>query len=85
MKKVKLSTTIALIIMAIATTVNVTLIISYDMLNEKQGEYQVMQAELEKLYEVMTIVDQLYVGEVDNEGAMDGAAAGYVAGMGDRW
>lgn len=85
MKKVKLSTTIALILLAIVTTVNVTLIVSYDMLNKKQGEYQTMQQELSKIYEVMSVVDELYVGEVDSEGALDGASAGYVAGMGDRW
>lgn len=85
MKKVKLSTTIALILLAIATTVNVTLIISYDMLNQKQGDYQQMRDELSKIYEVMETVDELYVGEIDLDGALDGAAAGYVAGMGDKW
>lgn len=85
MKQIKLTTAIALIVLSIATTFNVTLITSYEIINQKQGEYQQMQKELSKIYEVMQIVSKNYVGEADFENALDSAAAGYIAGIGDRW
>lgn len=85
MKKVKLSTAIAWILLSVATTVNVTLIIGYDMINSKQGEYQMMQAELSKIYEAMEVVDRYYVGDIDKDTAIEGAIEGYVDGIGDRW
>ncbi|MFI3115843.1 MAG: S41 family peptidase [Clostridia bacterium] len=85
MKKIKISTAIALILLACATTVNVTLLMSYDMINSKLSEYQTMQKELAKIYEVMQVIEQSYVGEIDYETALDYAAAGYVEGIGDSW
>lgn len=85
MKKVKLSTTLGLIVLTAVTTVNITLLFSYSLLGNKQNSYQSMQSELSKIYEVMEMVDKYYIGDIDYEGAIDGASAGYIAGMGDRW
>lgn len=85
MKKIKISTAIGLLVMAVATTVNITLLVSYDIINERQGEYQTLQQELSKIYEVMQIIDENYVGEYDINDALDMASAGFVSGISDRW
>lgn len=85
MKKIKLSTAIALILLSVVTTVNATLIISYDIINQKQGNYQQMEKRLSKMYEIMTVVDNQFIGEADELAALDLAAYGYIAGMGDKW
>ena len=85
MKKIRLSTAIAIIMLAVVTAVNGTMIVVYDIMNETQSNYQEMQKRVSKLYEVMDIVDRYYVGDVDNKMALEMAAAGYVDGIGDRW
>ena len=85
MKKIKLSSAIALIILAVATTINGTLIVSHEIVNKNQGNYQEMQKKVSKLYEVMSVIDTYYVGEVNERDALDGASTGYVANMGDKW
>lgn len=46
------------------------------------------QAEAEiygKIGEIRSTIDKYYVGTYDEQDAVDGAAAGYIAGVGDRW
>ena len=38
-----------------------------------------------KLDEIAEIVNQCFIGEIDETAVMDNAAAGYIAGLGDRW
>ena len=38
-----------------------------------------------KLQELEMIVDQYYIGEINETDMMDGAAAGMISGLGDRW
>ena len=38
-----------------------------------------------KLDELRALIDNVYVGQVDEKALEDGAAAGMVAGLGDRW
>lgn len=85
MKKIKLSTAVALIILSIATTINGMLIVTKQVLNEEYSVYLKEKQEVAKLYEVISVIDELYVGEVNKENALDGAASGYVANMGDQW
>ena len=39
----------------------------------------------QKLTELQALLESRFIGEVDEEALMDGAAAGMVAGLGDRW
>lgn len=85
MKKIKLSTAVALIVLSIITTVNAMIIINQQLLENEYSEYLVEKQEVSKLYELMNIVEQNFIGEVDKAVALDGAAAGYISGLGDKW
>ena len=41
--------------------------------------------EYSKLSELKTLVDEKFIGEIDWKVAEDTAAAGMIAGLGDRW
>ncbi len=85
MKQMKISTAIAIIILAMATTVPATLMVYISYLDSKQASFISMEDEFGKLSEIKEIIDDKYVGNADEEQAIDYAAAGYVSGIGDKW
>lgn len=85
MKKIKLSTAVGLIILSVITTINGTLLVSYEIINSKQGDYIGNQNKFSKLSEVIGVIDTYYVGDINSQQALEGAVAGYVFGVGDRW
>lgn len=76
-------------VMLLTLTAAVTFVITY------YGSYRALQADIggavgntnayAKLGEIQNTVDKYFVGEYDAKNAIDGAAAGYVDGLGDKW
>lgn len=85
MKKIRLSSAIALILLAIATTIPTTMVAFSGYLNSRQANYSLMQQELGKLYTIVDTIDRKYIGVVNVEQAVESAAAAYVSNIGDKW
>ena len=72
---------VALILAAVLTTGVLTAAVCLLLIRPSgdTGELNALAKELQGL------IDQKFVGEQDKQGSIDGALAGYVDGMGDRW
>ncbi|MGM9648910.1 MAG: S41 family peptidase [Butyricicoccaceae bacterium] len=72
---------LALILAAVLTTGVLTAAVCLLLIRPSgdTGELNALAKELQGL------IDQKFVGEQDKQGSIDGALAGYVDGMGDRW
>ena len=84
-REVRLGTAIVLCLMTAVTTVNISYILFNRHLEEQLPGYQASNEIYGKLGQIRSLFDELYVGTYDEQTAIDAAAAGYVAGVGDRW
>ncbi len=85
-KKVPLSITILIVLMAIVITFMATFVGTYSM---KAGSGSATSAKLpdyyEKLSEIQTYFENIYIGEMDDEMIADAIVSGYVVGTGDKY
>ena len=84
-REIRLGTAILLCVMTAVTTINISYILFNRHLEEKLPGYQANNEIYGKLGQIRSLFDELYVGTYDEQTAIDTAAAGYVAGVGDRW
>ncbi|MBQ8145070.1 MAG: hypothetical protein IJ042_09825 [Butyricicoccus sp.] len=84
-REVRIGTAIMLCVMTAVTSVNISYILFQRVLEEKLPGYQANNEVYGKLGQIRSLFEELYVGTYDEQTAIDTAAAGYVAGVGDRW
>ena len=84
-RKVRIPTALMLMVLAVVGTFNITYFTATEYYNGMLQDLQTQETRYKKLKEVTDIVDKYYVGEYDETEALELAAAGYVAGLGDVW
>jgi len=84
-KRLTIGTALMLILLAVTATFNITFVMAAEYFNQRLGDVEALQSKYQKLDEIMAIVDKYFVGDYDAAAAMDGAALGYVYGLGDEW
>lgn len=84
-KKIPLSTTVMLVLLAVIATFNITLYVSREYYDNALGNVTAQSEDYKKLDEIKTIIDKYFVGDFDQEYLIEGASAGLVAALGDKW
>jgi len=77
------------ILMLIVMTVAVTYVFCFyqarDYYNARFGDLHALELKYSKLKEISDVVDKNFIAEYDYADAMDGAMAGFIDGLGDKW
>lgn len=73
-----------LLLVAVATF-NITFFVSSEYYEMRLSNLQELESQYKKLKEAAGYVDQYFVGEYDEQALIDGAVAGYIDALGDRW
>lgn len=84
-KEIRLSTALMLILLTVVSTFNITFFIAGEHYNARLGNLSQTEDRYSKLKELAEIVETYFVGEYDEAAAIEGALAGYIQGLGDRW
>lgn len=84
-KQIRLSTALMLILLTVVSTFNITFYIAGEHYNARLGDLTQTEDRYSKLKELAEIVQTYFVGEYDEAAAIEGALAGYIQGLGDRW
>ena len=84
-RKVRIPTALMLMVLAVVATFNITYFTATEYYNRLLEDLQTQETRYKKLKEVTDIVDKYYVGDYEEADALELAAAGYVAGLGDVW
>lgn len=84
-RKISLGTAIMLMLLVAVSSVIITTMASAERYNRQLGDLSALESRYARFKEVTDIVDKYFVGEYDEEAAMDAALAGYVDGLGDKW
>ena len=84
-RKVRIPTALMLMVLAVVGTFNITYFTATEYYNRLLEDLQTQETRYKKLKEVTDIVDKYYVGDYEEADALELAAAGYVAGLGDVW
>ena len=84
-RKISLGVAIALMAIIAAATFSITMIYSMQLFGQKVNNIKEREAMYDKLAEIDKKVGEQYYGEVDQENLMNYIAAGYVAGLGDKY
>ena len=87
MKKRKLTipTALMLMLLAVVCTFNITFFVATEYYNTRLDELEEMETRYSKLKTVADIVEKHFVADYEEPEAIEGALAGYVAGLGDQW
>lgn len=87
MKKRTITVTTALMIVLLTAvaTFNITFFASAEYYNHRLGDLQDLESRYAKLRNVAETVEKYYIGDYTENDAIEGAAAGYIDGLGDRW
>ena len=84
-REIRAGTAVLLCAMTAVVSFHAAYIAMERKLDEELPNYRANNELYGKLGEIRSLFDQLYVGTYDEKDAIDVAAAGYVAGVGDRW
>lgn len=84
-KKVPVGLTVSLMIITAALTVCITMLVSQQVFSGTLSGLSQQRALFDKLYEIDDKIQQYYYGEVDEAALYEGAAQGYVNGLGDPY
>lgn len=84
-KQIRLSTALMLILLTVVSTFNITFFIAGEHYNARLGNLFATEDRYSKLKELAEIVETYFIGEYDEAAAIEGALAGYIQGLGDRW
>lgn len=85
MKARQITTTLALMLLAAAASYSITLSVCSQSFNSKLGDLDSLVSQHQKIAEVQNCIEKYYVNSYDKNQVADGAAAGMVAYLGDRW
>ncbi len=83
-KRIPLGLTIALVLLTAAVSISVTMAVSVKQFNGKLDVSNQTSISL-KLSEIDSIIRSEYMGAIDEANLQDHIAAGYIAGIGDRY
>lgn len=84
-KQIRLSTALMLMLLTVVSTFNITFFIAGEHYNARLGDLTQTEDRYSKLKELAEIVETYFIGEYDEAAAIEGALAGYIQGLGDRW
>ncbi len=84
-KAIGLGTLLMLLFLAVVATFNITFFLSAEYYSMRLSNVQELEARYKKLKDVADYVDEYFVGEYDEQELLDGAVAGYIDALGDRW
>lgn len=84
-REIRIGTAAALCAMTALTSFNLAYAALERRLEEELPGYRANNELYSKLGQIRDLFAELYVGEYSEQTAIDVAAAGYVAGVGDRW
>lgn len=87
MKKhtISIPTALMLMLLAAVCTFNLTFFVATDYYGGQLEELNTLESRYGKLKTVAGIVEKYFVADYDESEAIEGALAGYVDGLGDRW
>ncbi len=85
MKKRYVTTTIALMILSATVTFGITFFSMQKITGAQVEAFNKRNAQYARIAEVQSNIENLYVNEYDEAQMIDGALAGMVAYLGDRW
>lgn len=85
MKKRYITTTIALMLMTATVTYGITFFHMQKQTSALVEKFNAANAQYERIAEVRSTIETLYVNEYDENQLTEGALAGMVAYLGDRW
>ena len=85
MKRTRIMTTVALMLLTFAVTYCITLFAAEREYNAKLAELYDRELQYKKIDEVRSYIDRYYIGEYDDKQLTDGALYGMVAMLGDQW
>ena len=84
-KKISLGVAIAALILAVALTASATVMITLKSFRSVVHDASKQDSMYEKLDEIEGMVEDYFHGEIDQQSVTDAAAAGYIAGLGDKY
>lgn len=84
-KKISVGTSVALMTIAAAVAVAITMVFSASIFNSKLSSINERQAIYEKITEINKIVRENYNGEIDETELLDNISAGFAFGIGDAY
>lgn len=85
MKKRYVTTTLALMLLSAVVTYGITFFGMQKVTGAQVDEFNKVIAQYQRINEVQTNIENLYVNEYDEDKMIDGALTGMVAFLGDRW
>ena len=84
-RKVSLGVVAMIVVLTIITTFNITYFLAAEYYNNLFSKAQELELQYGKLAEIASAVEKYFVGDYDKQALEDGAAAGYIDALGDRW
>ena len=84
-RNVTIPTALMLMLLAVVCTFNITFFVATEYYNTRLDELEEMETRYSKLKTVADIVEKYFVADYEEPEAIEGALAGYVAGLGDQW
>lgn len=84
-RSISVSAALMLVMLAVVATFNIVFFVAAEYYNKRLEGLQVLEQEYKKFKEVAEVVSKSFIGEYDAAKAMDGAMAGYIDGLGDKW
>ena len=84
-KKISLGSALMLVCFAVLLTFMITYVNTYNKFNINLANTGLGDRMILKLAELEKIAGSHYIGEIDRQQILDGVAAGYVMGLGDRY
>ena len=82
---IRVGAALMLIFLAAVATFNITFFLSTEYYSMRLSNLQQLESRYQKLKEAADYVDEYFVGEYDEQALIDGAVAGYIDALGDRW
>ncbi len=84
-RTVGIGAVLMLIFLTAVATFNITFFISAEYYSMRLSNLQELEGRYKKLKEVADYVEAYFVGDYDEQALIDGAVAGYIDALGDRW
>ena len=85
MKKRYITTTLALMLLSAAVTYGITFFSMQKVAGGQVEAFNKITAQYNRIYEVQSNIETLYVNDYDEDKMIEGALTGMVAYLGDRW
>ncbi len=84
-RTIAMGSALMLIFLTVVATFNITFFVSSEYYSRRLSNLQELEGRYKKLKEASDYVEQYFVGEYDEQALVDGAVAGYIDALGDRW